>query len=231
MEERSLISGDNCEGDYNKLRPCWPSCGDQNVKTKPALEGPRVDCQWSDWSKQGGCSKTCGRGIQKFSRHKLQEERHGGLPCSGADTKRQTDCNVLSCPGPVDCQWSEWSVLGGCSKTCGSGIQKWSRYKLQDSANGGRPCSGDVTKETTCNTQSCPCRGKQCGFDVDCVLSEWKNITSCSKSCGGGTQFVQRSVKVFHKYKGEKCPSTFVKHEKCNAHPCPGKYLLTFFQN
>ena len=122
MEERSLISGDNCEGDYNKLRPCWPSCGDQNVKTKPALEGPRVDCQWSDWSKQGGCSKTCGRGIQKFSRHKLQEERHGGLPCSGADTKRQTDCNVLSCPGPVDCQWSEWSVLGGCSKTCGSGI-------------------------------------------------------------------------------------------------------------
>ena len=57
-----------------------------------------VDCQWSDWTKQGKCSKTCGRGIQKWFRHKLQEEMYGGLPCSGNSTG-QTGCSEIPCLG------------------------------------------------------------------------------------------------------------------------------------
>ena len=77
------------------------------------------------------------------------------MKCPG-DYEEYQDCGTESCPVAVDCQWSDWTKEGGCSKTCGGGIQKWSRHKLQESENGGLPCSGDVTRETSCNTQSCP---------------------------------------------------------------------------
>ena len=55
----------------------------------------------------------------------------------------------------VDCQWSNWTTSGSCSKTCGGGIQKSTRYKTVSESNGGS-CSGLSEKSDSCNTQECP---------------------------------------------------------------------------
>ena len=55
----------------------------------------------------------------------------------------------------VHCQWSEWSKVGSCSKTCGKGIQNYRRTKLAFTANG-NDCLGKETGKKYCNTQSCP---------------------------------------------------------------------------
>ena len=57
-----------------------------------------VHCQWSEWTYlSSDCSKKCGGGTQKETRHKIVEENPGGT-CSGA-AERKTDCNTQSCIG------------------------------------------------------------------------------------------------------------------------------------
>ena len=58
-----------------------------------------VDCQWSDWSKTGSCSKSCGRGTQNFERTKLVESQNGGQLCTGSHTG-SAHCNTHDCPSP-----------------------------------------------------------------------------------------------------------------------------------
>ena len=55
----------------------------------------------------------------------------------------------------VDCQWSSWTPIGSCSKSCGGGSQKSKRYKTVSESNGGS-CSGLSEKTYSCNTQKCP---------------------------------------------------------------------------
>ena len=55
-----------------------------------------VNCQWSPWSKQGLCSKSCGGGSQQFTRSKTVSEKNGGS-CSGSSQKFEP-CNTQSCP-------------------------------------------------------------------------------------------------------------------------------------
>ena len=191
----------NCSGDYEEFQVC-------EIDSCPVA----VDCQWSDWSKQGECSKSCGRGIQIWSRHKLQDERHGGLPCSGG-TIGKTDCSEIPCPRPLDCQWSEWSKEGGCSKICGNGSQKWSRHKLQEERHGGKPCSGDMKRQTYCNIESCP---------VDCQFSEWSKDGGCSKTCGNGTQKWSRYKIQEERYGGKPCDGSLNGVTHCNTQSCPG---------
>ena len=55
----------------------------------------------------------------------------------------------------VDCQWSSWTPSGSCSKTCGGGLQKSTRYKTVSESNDGS-CSGLSEKSDSCNTHDCP---------------------------------------------------------------------------
>ena len=118
-----------------------------------------IDCQWSTWGKWSICSQTCGKGLQERKRTKVTNAKNGGMECVGSH-KETLSCNERNCP--VDCQWSNWSKNGGCTKTCGGGIQKYYRYKLQEEKNGGRPCSdehsesGGKNGHNDCNTDPCP---------------------------------------------------------------------------
>ena len=38
----------------------------------------QVDCLWSDWSKTGKCTKSCGGGVQYFERMILVESKNSG---------------------------------------------------------------------------------------------------------------------------------------------------------
>ena len=113
--------------------------------------------------------------------------------------------------------------MGPCSANCGDGYETLTRDWI----------SGENCDKLQQRMQR-PCRGKQCGFAVDCKLSEWKNITKCTKSCGGGTQVLQRIVDVYPLYDGKKCPIGFNEYTKiteCNPHPCPGKHIFLIIKS
>ena len=151
-ENKKYCYGKNSEWMYTN---CQRTCG--KCHNNPSLLSGRsqpVDCQWSPWKKQGYCSRSCGDGIQVFTRFKLVESKNGGKTCFGDETKTE-HCYIQDCPVVVDCQWSEWQH-GPCSKTCGSGVKVISRTEIVKAQNGGKPCIGDGTKTEHCNIQDCP---------------------------------------------------------------------------
>ena len=54
---------------------------------------------------------------------------------------------------------------------------------------------------------------------VNCVLSQW---SSCSKTCGPGTQ--TRTIKIKAKYGGTQCSSQLSK--SCHLRSCPGQSIF-----
>ena len=65
-------------------------------------------------------------------------------------------CSIgSSTTSPVNCQWSNWSASGSCSKSCDGGRQKYTRYKTVSESNGGS-CTGSDEKYNTCNSKACP---------------------------------------------------------------------------
>ena len=60
----------------------------------------QVDCLWSDWSKTGKCTKSCGGGVQYFERMILVETKNGGQSCNGGFI-RKGNCNAHDCPGII----------------------------------------------------------------------------------------------------------------------------------
>ena len=58
---------------------------------------------------------------------------------------------------PINCHWSSWWPCGSCSKSCGGGIQRYTRHKTRTESNGGS-CSGSNEKYSPCNIQECPCK-------------------------------------------------------------------------
>ena len=71
--------------------------------------------------------------------------------------------------------WSEWTT---CSRTCGSGERTRTR-KCNDqtsSRDKNNPCKENLFEREICNSQKCP------------VYTEWSSWSSCSLTCGGGSQ-------------------------------------------
>jgi len=135
-----------------------------------------VDCAWSDWADWGSCSSTCGDGKSIRSREVTTEAENGGRPCASLKHHETRVCNVLDCP--IDCKLTEWSPWSSCDKSCGKGSQKRARSVAQHAAWGGKPCAHfDGTQD--CQIAECP---------VDCKWSEWGEWSSCSSSCGEGSQ-------------------------------------------
>ena len=56
---------------------------------------------------------------------------------------------------------------------------------------------------------------------LDCEWSQWKNVTPCSKSCGGGTQTWQRTELVKSMNGGQPCQGDATYSENCNTNLCP----------
>ena len=68
----------------------------------------QVNCLWSDWSKTGGCTKSCGGGTQFFEKTRIVKDvidlrtvksQNRGQSCIGSSIKRE-NCNDHDCPAP-----------------------------------------------------------------------------------------------------------------------------------
>lgn len=161
---------------------CSKSCGwGVSHKTRPVLTAPRhggracpatrssrtcnngpcpIDCKASAFTVWGACSKTCGKaGKQERHRTLLVHPQHGGRECPKMIEVQ--DCYRGPCA--VDCDVSQWSSWGPCSKSCGLGRQTRSRSIERQLDNGGSVCPA-LASMRGCNPQLCP---------VDCVLGAW----------------------------------------------------------
>eukprot|EP00993_Chasmostoma_nieuportense_P005588 NODE_620_length_2008_cov_220.447103_g576_i0.p1 GENE.NODE_620_length_2008_cov_220.447103_g576_i0~~NODE_620_length_2008_cov_220.447103_g576_i0.p1 ORF type:complete len:643 (-),score=45.94 NODE_620_length_2008_cov_220.447103_g576_i0:79-1953(-) len=171
-----------------------------------------VNGGWSAWSAFSSCSVTCGTGTQTQTRSCTNPiPSGGGLSCVGLSIQSQT-CNTQACA--VNGGWSAWSAFSACSATCGTGTQTQTRSCTNPPPSaGGNSCSGLSIQSQTCNVQSCAVNG---GW------SAWSAFSTCSVTCGSGTQTQTRScTNPVPSGGGSSCVGLSLQSQSCNVAACP----------
>jgi len=169
-----------------------------------------IDCKYGDWAPWGVCTKTCGDGHRTRIRPQLAVAAFGGEECVGKP-EEVDDCNTFPCP--VDCTWDDWSLWGSCSKSCGKGKRARARVVRVKSKFDGLPCEGDATNTEECATEACP---------QNCKMADWSEWTACTRTCGGGDQFRDRTVVEEGANGGQSCDQEPRKvNRPCNVIGCP----------
>ncbi|XP_032221483.2 adhesion G protein-coupled receptor B2 isoform X1 [Nematostella vectensis] len=174
-----------------------------------------VDGRWTEWGDWDPCSKTCGAGFKTRKRTCTNPPpSNGGLECSG-NAEMQFYCTLGDCP--VDGGWSAWSEWSKCPNQCGIKSMK-NRTRTCTSPRpgpGGKACNGSAYEEALCVLPSCP---------VDGGWSEYGPWSVCSKSCGGGERYRERTCTNPSPVNGGKtCDGIGMQSETCNAHACNAK--------
>ncbi|XP_078346606.1 uncharacterized protein LOC144631897 [Oculina patagonica] len=174
--------------------------------------------EWEEWS---DCSLTCGGG--RRSRHRQCTNpvpQHGGKDCKGLGPATITeDCNKNGCP--VDGGYGEWGKWSECSKTCGKKPGTMRRDRLCNNPqpqNAGKDCS-KLGKDS--ETTACKPKKKKC--PVDGGYGKWGAWSTCTQTCGGGTQKRTRKCnKPKPKAGGKKCNVLGPDQEtqECNTQSC-----------
>ena len=59
------------------------------------------------------------------------------------------------------------------------------------------------------------------GSSIDCKWSEFSNWGECSKSCGGGFQFRERTIERLARNGGRPCLGDTHERRQCNSNECP----------
>jgi len=159
-------------------------------------DAPCVFSGWSDWS---ACSCLCD-GVMRRVRRIQDYGKGNGAWCVGS-TKEIKGCNSCA-KNPqlsVDCKlglWDEWSA---CSATCGFGQYTRNRKVLQEPANGGLLCNGQLSEVQQCTAKVCPVLpGPQ-----PCVWGMWMEWGACDK-CGGQRKR-NRQIKQMSGEGGRSC--------------------------
>ncbi|CAH1242272.1 HMCN1 [Branchiostoma lanceolatum] len=156
-----------------------------------------VDCGWSAWSPWSVCSATCGNGTQ--SRHRSPNNpsaANGGQPCEPATAEEIQSCSTDDCPQV--CDWLGQVV----------------------------PVGGTVVVD--CRECICMEDGSVVCYDVEPSCSQlsswtvWSEWSSCSESCGEGTQTRTRACQSVAPCHGcDTCPGDATEEQSCNVQTCP----------
>jgi len=181
------------------------------------------DCVLSEWSDWTSCSATC-NGNQKRERSIIQHGRSGGVLCDG-DIHETQPCNPgLFDPYPdgcgqeetKDCKMGNWTEWSECSATCDGGAKVKRRAIVQHRANGGRPCTGSLTKIQGCAEDQC-----EGGDPVACEFGDWRDWSACDQ-CDGERKR-KRNIKQYAQNGGSNCDA-FAGEEvdKCPRSCVPG---------
>ena len=166
-----------------------------------------IDCLPSAWGSWTTCDRTCAGGTQTRARSIVQSAAFGGSTCNNPLTSARV-CNTNPCP--IHCvvtAWSDWSV---CTTSCGAGLTNRVRSVTTHSEHGGYLCP-TLREEHACNTHPCP---------VDCTVSPFGAWSTCTKSCGSGTQEQARTVTLQQGWGGVSCPA-LKRSRSCSVAACP----------
>ena len=220
--------GTNCTkkcggGTYNRL--AYSAYDDSRCASNDTTSGgsacntmtccSSVSTTYGAWSGWNSCSKKCGGGTQTSTRSVVKKSNYDGSTCSNTTESRSQSCNTTSCCSSVNTTYGAWSGWGACSKKCDKGTQTRTRTVTKKSAIDGSSCGTSTeTGSQTCNTQGC------CS-SVSTTYGSWTGWSSCSKTCGGGTQTRSRSVVTKSNYTGGVCTSTTqTGSQACNTQAC-----------
>ena len=173
---------------------------------------------YSEWSNFSQCSVSCGNGSHTRRRScDNPTPQYGGEGCSLLGAANETRlCFIKVCP--ADGNYSDWSIFGACSKTCGGGQRRRNRTCDNPAPQGeGRNCSrlGKPFEFQPCNIQPCPVHG---GY------TPWSEFSLCTKSCGGGTRARTRNcTNPPAEDGGQDCKRLGSPRDtrSCNIHYCP----------
>merc|ERR1711962_823594 len=133
-------------------------------------------------------------------------------------------CNDVGCPeaGAVDCDVGSWGGWTSCylpSGTCGLGNQNRTRKEISEAQNNGEKCAKLRIIELA-QTVNCIVA---CIIPGDCEVGPWGSWTSCSASCGRGTEERTRKNEADTGDLGAQCPLTESRHccTTCDNMTCP----------
>ena len=132
-----------------------------------------TDCVTNGFGAWTTCTKSCGTGSQKRKRAQT-EVTLGGKACPHYTETRS--CNAHTCA--VHCTVSAFSAWTTCTKSCGTGSQNRACSVTTATRHGGYACP--YLEET------CSCNARTCA--VHCATSAFSAWTTCTKSCGTGSQ-------------------------------------------
>lgn len=196
---------------------------------------PVTNCGVGHWSSWSGCNLGCGSaGTQWRTRSVVSGPSCGGscpYPllqyqacnrwCYNGGTPHGGGCSCKGgftgkCCQGVNGGWSNWNSWSACNQSCGTGEQERNRTCTHPiPINGGKPCEEPSRQSQICNTHVCPVNG---GW------SSWGNWTSCSKSCGSGSQQRSRScTNPTPSFGGKSCQGESEERYICNTQPCPAR--------
>lgn len=195
-------------------------CGNLVKETRCNRAACPRDCQVSAWGGWGICTKSCNTGTQTRTRKVSQNAAYGGVPCgAGGKALSQTrDCNHANCP--VDCVLRPWGARDSeatngdgwrtCSVTCGKGIQRRYRVVKTPATFGGKVCA-HKEEQQQCEEGPCP---------IHCTTNRWQGWTTCSRSCGVGTQQRVRTIQTHADHGGYEC-GDLKQTRQCATFDCP----------
>ncbi|KAG2458362.1 SSPO protein, partial [Polypterus senegalus] len=140
-----------------------------------------------------------------------------GLPVSSSDHQCPGDVeDERLCPDStvceVDCVASEWSEWSECSATCNGGVSVRNKTIIRHAEHGGEDCPIPLLLQRACNAHNCT--------PVDCLWSEWSPWTSCSVSCGTGSQSSSRVQIQQRMYSGRECEGSPQRSQLCTQPDC-----------
>jgi len=179
--------GKRCqEQSLKEIAPCNPAM-DEERPSGCRNQGPE-NCTFSRWEPWSTCSKPCGGGDRTRMRSIKSPLNHNGFPCEG-ELAEISPCNTFHCPENhcVDCKWGAWSEWGDCSACSGQKYRQRIIAHLQNDC--GHKCDPGGAKETM------NCTGF-CDDEVYCRWSDWKDLGSCTATCGTSVRVVQRRLEI-----------------------------------
>jgi len=211
--------------------PCGPSSQTQACLCIPCP----VNCEVGPWELWGPCSQPCGNATQQRVRDVLVEPQYGGAGCPLLLDERECFINdqgwvaelnsagdyvqgYANEPCSVNCEVSQWGPWSQCSQSCVPddartvpGTQTRVRNVTVAPVFKGSACP-TTSDQRLCNSQCCP---------VDCQVAPWGAWSTCSSTCGGGSQRRERVISVFSRCGGAACEDTvFYEDQPCNTQCC-----------
>jgi hypothetical protein len=176
------------------------------------------DCVVGEWGAFAPCTARCTAqgavelyivaGLNTRTRTIMTTAANNGTACPSL--RDDMPCSI-ECTPDVDCvvsgygQWSNCQVATpdpACAmppntpRACGNGVMTRTRSVVRQPLGNGLRCPTTYTKNDTCSVQC----------SVNCAVSEWSEWSTCSRTCGSGTQRRTRTVTVSQQFCGTACP-------------------------
>ncbi|CAK8683561.1 unnamed protein product [Clavelina lepadiformis] len=222
----SKCKGETCTlGTQTRRRTC------ENARKSASNECPGVPEQqrpcivpcpptWAPWETWTPCTSTCGPGITRRTRECHQNG--SPMPAQTCLGRHIGAMHVRRCNQYLCATWTLWQE-SPCLNSCGLSY----KYRM-------RACSEKSSKkiDSRCSMSMLKCNLGSCQTVLDrpeVRWAPWEGWSKCSKSCGRGKRFRERSC--FEILTGDVVPPKEAKcvgglamsaqQEICNSDPCP----------